>query len=198
MDPFSYVRDCFSRAVERRRTLFILALLFVVFAVLGACFARSDVMFEYNQNACARFIDRVCYSDTSVFVLFLKRTAGHAALFALVLLGGLHPVTMLFPMSVLLYRAFAFGGSLVIFFTVYGVSGAVIVFVLYLPIHLLIDAALLLASSCSFGRCRCSLCREEIVGIALDFLCFLALTAIICLVEAALLFALFHPLGNIL
>ena len=86
--------------------------------------------------------------------------------------------------------------DIVIFFSVYRLTGALVVFVLYLPVHLLFDCLFLAATSLSCGRAR-RFCGEDFFCLLWDFLVLLAITAIVCLAEAILLLALFHPLGSI-
>ena len=168
-------------------------------AVLGMIFVKTPAMYNYHRNLCDRFIDRVCYSKTSVFLIFLRRSFGHGLLLLLVIVGGIHPATLPVPVAVLLYRAYTFGGSLVIFFQIYGVSGALVVLVLFLPIHLIIDCALLFGTALSFGRCRgFSFCKGDILCLLGDALCLFLCIVAACIIETVLLLALFHPIGNIL
>ncbi len=165
----------------------------------GIVFIKTPAFYEYHLKICDRFLDRVCYSDRSVFLIFLERTAGNALLLVLVLAGGLHPACLPLPAVVLLYRSYTFGGTLAILFSVYAFPGAVVAFVLYLPIHLLVDVALLLAAGTSVCRAFCfSFCAGDWKELLCDFLAFLALLVLICLLETVLLLALFHPLGNLL
>lgn len=165
----------------------------------GIVFVKTPAFYEYHLKLCNRFLDRVCYSDRSVFLIFLERTAGSALLLALVLAGGLHPACLPLPVLVLLYRSYTFGGTLAILFSVYTFPGAIVALALYLPVHLLIDAALLLAAGVSFWRAFCfSFCAGDLKDLVFDFLAFLALLTLICLLEMVLLLALFHPMGNLL
>ena len=129
-------------------------------------------------------------------MIFFERTAGHTLLLALILLGGIHFAALTIPAAALFSRACTFGGSIVIFFSVYRLTGALVVFVLYLPVHLLFDCLFLAATSLSCGRAR-RFCGEDFFCLLRDFLILLAITAIVCLAEAILLLALFHPLGSI-
>ena len=199
MNPFFYFKECLGRAIGRKKTLIIFGSVFLLAAVLGMIFVKTPSMYTYHQNLCDRFVDRVCYSDTSVFFIFVRRWLGHGLLLLLVIAGGIHPATMPVPVAVLAYRAYTFGGSLVIFFQIYGVSGALVVFVLFLPIHLLIDGVLLFGTALSVDRC-CGFCccKRDLFRLLGDFLCLLFCIAVICLLEMILLLALFHPIGNIL
>lgn len=198
MDLF-FVRDCLARAAERKKTLILSALLFLTTAILGMCFISEPAVYDYHLVLCDKFVSEVCYSDVNVFVIFLSRIAGHALLLLLVMAGGVHPAALILSAAVLFYRAFTFGGSIFVFFSYYGFTGAVMVFVLYLPVHLCIDAVLLLAFSVSCGRAfACSCTKEGIFAIFMDFLALLLLVAAVCLAEALLLLILFHPIGNIL
>lgn len=199
MNPFFFVRDCCSRALERKRTLIVLAVLLAVGFILGACFAKNPAMYAFNRRMCTRFVDRVCYSDTSVLKLFLLRTLGHSALILAAIAGGVHPVALALPVVALLFRSFTFGGSVVVLVSVYGAAGVLILVVLLLPVHLLIDALLLLSSSLSFGRAfGFCFCKRDFIALFSDFFSLVLCTAAVCLLEAFLLLAFFHPIGNIL
>lgn len=192
-------QDCFHRAVERKRTLIVFAVLFLLGGILGAIFIKTPAIYDYHLNLCDRFIGRVCFSDKSVFVIFLERTAGNAVFLALIIIAGVHPVGLAVPPAVLVFRAYTFGGSVAVFFSVYGVSGALIALVLYIPVHLLLDVVFLCATSISCGRAGAfRFCKGDFRTLALDFLVLLILVALICLLEMILLLALFHPIGNLL
>ena len=165
----------------------------------GIVFIKTPVFYDYHLKLCDRYLDRVCYSDQNVFLIFLERTAGNALLLVLVLAGGLHPAALPLPAVVLFYRSYTFGGTLSVLFSVYAFPGAVVAIALYLPIHLLIDAALLLAAGVSLCRAfSFTFCAGDFKELLADLLFFLALVALICLVEMLLLLALFHPMGNLL
>lgn len=195
--PFRF-RDCLSRTFERKKTLIVFAALFAVGMILGLIFVTTPAIYDYHITICDRFVNRVCFSDRNVFEIFLERTLGHAVLLLVIALSGIHPVGCVFPPVVLLYRAYTFGGSLYIFFSVYRLSGALIVVGLYLPVHLLIDAVLCFAGSLSYARCR-RFCfsRQDWLLLFADFLVFFCFVLAIGLAEMLLLLALFHPLGNI-
>ena len=193
------VRECVCRALSRKKTLAIFAVVFLVGVIVGLCCIKTPAIYGYHLKLCDRFIDRVCYSDRSVFLIFLERTAGNLLLLALFLASGLHCAALVLPPALILYRAYTFGGSLYIFCAVYGVSGALIAFVLFFPIHIAIDLVFMSGTALSYARApRFRFGREELKEILLDFLILAAFILIICLVEAILLAALFHPLGNIL
>ena len=199
MDPFFHVRDVFSRAFERKRALVIFAAGFLVCVVLGAVFVKTPAGYDYHLRLCERFLDRVCFSERSVFVIFFGRTAGNALLLALVLLGGMHYACLTVPTVVLFYRSCTFGGSLVIFFSVYKLTGALVVFALYLPVHILTDCLLILGAALSCGRARrFRFCADDFRILLLDLLIFFAFVVLVCIAEAILLSALFHPLGNVI
>lgn len=199
MDPLSCIRECLFRVIERKRTLLFLILLFLCSTVCGIVFVKTPAMYEYHLRVCDRFLDRVCFSSTDVFLIFLERTAGHAALLALVCASGVHVAALVVSPAVLVYRAYTFGGSLAVFFSVYGFSGALIAVVLYMPVHLLIDAALLCSATLAFGRApRFRFCAPDLRELFCDFLVGLFVVVCACLFEMTLLFVLFHPLGNIL
>lgn len=192
-------RDCISRILEKKLTLLIFAVVFLCGIILGIAFVKTPAVYYYHLNLCDRFVDRVCYSERNVFVIFFERTLGHAVILAVVLLGGIHIAGLFLPAAVLLFRACTFGGSLAVFFSVYRLSGVLIVFVLYLPIHLLLDAVFLGAAVISVSRApRFRFAKADFTELLHDFLALAVLVVLICLLEMILLFALFHPLGNIL
>ncbi len=194
----SFIRDCLFRIRERKVTLLVIASLFLVGIVLGIAFARTPAFYDYQQNLCDRYLYRVCYSDRSVFVIFLERTAGASLLLLITGLSGVHVAVLAVPCALLLYRSYTFGGSIAILFGVYGVSGAVVALVLYIPVHLLIDAALIASTALSFGRARCfHFHKQDVCALLLDLLALFLLIAAVCLLEAILLLAIFHPLGNL-
>ena len=193
------IRDCLRRVGEKKIVLIIYGAVFLCFAILGVCFIKTPAIYGYHYNLCDKFVDRVCYSERSVVVIFFERSAGHLFLLALSLLAGLHIVAVSVPTVIFVYRAYTFGGSLYIFFSVYRLSGALIVGVLYLPVHLLIDAVLLCAIIFSINRApRFTFCRHDFMEIFRDFIVLGILILLICLLEAVLLLALFHPLGVII
>ncbi len=162
----------------------------------GIVFIKTPAIYGYHLNLCDRYVDRVCYSSRSVFLIFLERTAGNALVLLLLLCAGFYVAGLAVTPLIFIYRAYTFGGSLAIFFSVYRFSGALIVFVLYLPIHLLLDAVFLLAIVLSFCRApRFRFCGDDFKELLFDFLCLLILIVVICLLEALLLAALFHPYG---
>ena len=193
MDPFFCVRDVFSRALERKKLLAAFAAGFLICVILGAVFIKTPAGYSYHLRIAEKFLDRVCFSERSVVVIFFERTAGHALLLALVLLGGIHAAAIVLPSVDRFYRACTNGGSLVIFYSVYRLTGALV-----LPVHLLIDCVLLLGTSLSCGRAKgFCFCGGDWLLLLRDFLTLLALIAIVCLAEMILLLALFHPLGNV-
>ncbi len=198
MDLF-FLKNFFSRIFERKKTLIVLSLLLLVFTILGACFVTSEAIYEYHLSVCDGFLLDICYSDTNVFLIFLERFGGCALLILLVLVGSVHPAALILPVAVLVYRAFTFGGSLYVFFDYYGLSGAMVVLILYLPIHLLTDALLVFAATVAFARAfrSCDL-LSDLKDLFWDFLTLLLLAAAIYLAEMFLLLALFHPIGKIL
>lgn len=199
MNPLFLLRDCCGRAVNNKKTLLAFLFVLLISALCGMIFVKTPAVYSYHLTICERFVDRVCFSSRSVFLIFLERTAGHFLILLLLLCAGIHTAGLIVTPAVICFRAYTFGGSLVIFFTVYRFTGALIVFVLYLPVHLLIDAVLLLAVSLSFSRARCfRFCADDWKGLLLDLVVLFVLILLICLIEAFLLLALFHPLGNIL
>ncbi len=195
----SFFTDCFGRMRECKRTLFLFGALYLAGMILGLIFITTPTTYEYNLTLCERYLNRVCFSDADVFVIFLERTAGRALLLAMILFSGIHFAALCVPPAVLLYRAYTFGGSIAIFFMVYRVTGVLIVFVLYLPIHVLVDVILIGATALSCARApRFCFCRRDFSGIALDLLALFALLAAIGLLEMLLLLAVFHPIGTLL
>ncbi len=191
-------RDCLSRTFERKKTLAAFAILFLVGMILGLIFVKTPAIYDYHITVCDRFVNRICFSDRNVFEIFLERALGHAVLLLVIALSGIHFVGCVLPPVVLLYRAYTFGGSLYIFFSVYRFSGALIVIGLYLPVHLLIDAVLCFAGALSYARCRrFGFSRHDWLLLFADFLVFFCFLLAVGLLEMLLLLALFHPLGNI-
>ena len=124
--------------------------------------------------------------------------AGCSLLLLLTLLGGVHIVGIALPSAILLYRSYTFGGQIAVLFGVYGFSGSIVALVLYIPIHVLIDAVIVLAASLSACRARCfCFTKRDFCELGLDFLAFLLLIVAVCLLEMILLLAVFHPLGNL-
>lgn len=199
MRPLFFLQSCISRALSRKWWMVFLILALLCSSMCGIVFIKTPAFYEYHLKICDRFLDRVCYSDRNVFVIFLERTAGNALLLILVLAGGLHPACLPLPVVTLLYRFYTFGGTLAILFSVYAVPGAVVALALYLPIHLLVDAVFLLAAGISFSRAFFfSFCESDLKELLIDFLALFCLIALVCLLEMVLLLALFHPLGNLL
>ena len=195
MHPLFYVREAFSRAWERKRTLIIFALLFLVGMIVGMSFGAS----AYHGKLCARYLRDVCYTDRSVFLVFLERAAGCIVLAAFLLFAGIHIVGLVFPPLLIAFRAYTFGGCLVVFFSVYRVSGALIVFCLYLPIHLLVDAVLLWATALTYDRAPgFCFCRADFFAILRDLAVLAAVLLAICFAEAVLLLVIVHPIGNLM
>lgn len=199
MDLFSPLRDLFSRALSQKIVLFCLLALTLCSTVCGIVFIKTPAFFDYHLKICDRFLDNVCYSDRSVFLICIERTAGCAFYLLLILLGGLHPAALVLPSCALVFRAYNFGGTMAILFSVYKFSGAIVVFTLYLPIHLLLDLVLFAAASVSFSRAFCfRFCTSDLKDLLLDFLLFLLLVFLVCVAEAILLGVFFHPLGNLI
>lgn len=193
------LKDCQNRLVEHKKVLIFLFFAFLCSTICGIVFINTPAIYEYHLNMCDRFIDRVCYSSTSVVAIFFERTAGHALLLALLFACGVHLAVFPIAPLLLVYRGYTFGGTLYVFFSVYRVSGALIVFVLYLPVHLLFDALFLCSATLALERAKhFSFCGDAFFGLSREFALALAIAAFICLLEMLLLAALFHPLGNIL
>ncbi len=194
----SFLRDRFARAFERKAVPIALAILFAVAMLLGIVFSGTALFYDYLLNLCDRFLYSVCYADRSVFVIFCERTAGGAVLVAVCTAAGVHLAALALIPAVLVYRAYTFGGCIAVFFGAYGVSGAIVALVLYLPVHLMIDFILICTSSVSCCRARSFRFRkQDFCDLLRDYGCFLLLVAAVCLLEAILLLAIFHPLGNL-
>lgn len=187
----------FVRAIAWKKTLIAFAAIFFLFVVLGLCFVTQPAAYDYHLNLCARYVDRVCYSDTSVILIFMARVGGCALLAVLTVSGGIHKAALLIPIAVLGYRGYTLGGSLYILFSVYGMTGAVIVFLAYLPVHLLIDAILLFGCVNSVESAMCSRIGDPFKLLRL-FLFLLFWIAAVCAAECVLLLAFFHPIGTVL
>lgn len=199
MHPLLLCRDCCARAVSRKKTLICFALLFFAFMICGMLFIKTPAVYDYHLTVCDRFIDRVCFSTRSVFLIFLERAAGNALILLLLSVAGIHIAGLVVTPAVICFRAYTFGGTLAIFFSVYRFTGAIIVFALYLPVHVLLDAVFLLAVSLAFSRAFCfRFCADDWKELLCDFFVLLAFVVAVCLLEAVLLLVLFHPLGNIL
>ena len=193
------VRDCFGRVLERKKTLLVFSALFLIAFLFGIILTKSPAMYDYHLTVCDRFIDRVCFSRRSVFLIFLEHVAGSALLLALFLIAGIHRVGLILPPAMIVYRAYMCGGSTAIFFSVYGFSGVLIALVLYLPIRILTDLCFLCATTLSCARAgKFRFCREDFACLAFDFLILFLLILAIYFVEMVLLLALFHPIGNML
>lgn len=192
-------RDCLARTFDRKKTLLVFAVLLLVATILGLIFVTTPAIYDYHITVCDRFVNRICFSDRSVLEIFLERTLGHTVLLLVVMLAGIHAVGCILPPVIFLFRAYTFGGSLYIFFSVYRFEGALIVIGLYLPVHLLIDAILCCAGALSYARCR-RFCfsRHDWALLFTDFLVYFCLVLAVGLLEMLLLLALFHPLGNII
>ncbi len=199
MDPLFLLKDRLSRAFERKWAPILLIFLLLCSTMCGILFVKTPVFYDYNLKLCDRFLDRVCYSDRNVFLIFLERTAGNALCLLLLLVGGLHPVCLPVPFVTVAFRAYSCGGMTAVLFSVYGVSGAVVALALYLPVRFFLDCVFLLAASCSVSRAfRFRFCAADMREALSDLLFFLALVVLVCLFEMILLLVFFHPIGNIL
>lgn len=193
------VKECFGRAFEKKVVLIVFAILFVVGMALGIVFIKTPAIYDYHLNRCERFIDSVCFSDRSVFLIFLERIAEHALILALLLAAGIHPVGLVITPVIVVFRAYTFGGSLAIFFTVYRMTGALIAIAFYLPVHILFDCIFFAAVALSFGRAfSFRFCKRNFSEVLKDLIILLIFTAVVCIVEMILLLILFHSVGNIL
>ena len=193
------VRACCERVICRKKILIGFAILCLVAFILGIIFIKTPACYDYYLKICDRYVYRICFSEESVLLIFIERVAGFALIVALLLLAGLHPAGLILPPAILVYRFYTFGGSVAIFFSVYRFTGALILTVLYVPIHLLVDAVCLMATTLSCGRARSfRFSKEDFCLLGADLLILCLLIVAICLLEMLLLLVLFHPLGNIL
>lgn len=185
--------------MTRKKTMIAFAVLCLVSFVLGIIFIKTPSAYEYYLKLCDRFIDRICFSQVSVVLIFVERTVGFTLIVALILFAGIHPAGLIIPPAVLVYRFYTFGGSVAIFLSVYRMTGVLIVTVIYFPVHLLVDFVCIMATSLSCSRaCRFRFSKEDFCELGTDLLILFSLIAAICLLEMLLLLILFHPLGNIL
>ena len=193
------VKECFGRVLGKRVVLIVFAALFVIGMALGIVFIKTPALYDYHLNRCERFIDSVCFSDRSVFLIFLERIVEHTLILARHLAVGIPPRWLVLPPVLFLFRAYIFGGSRACFFFVYRVTGALIAIAFYLPIHILFDCIFFAAVAISFGRATSFLFHKRCFADLLkDFIILLIFTAIVCLVEMIFLLILFHSVGNIL
>lgn len=197
MDLF-FLRDCLGRIRDRKRVLLLFFGLYFTGAVLGMCFIYTPSVYGYHLDVCRKFMDGVCFSDRNVFLIFIEHAAEGGLLLAVILAAGMHCAGLVVPPVLLLYRAYTFGGSVVIFFSVYRVTGVLVVFLLFLPVRLLTDGLLICATVLSCARAaNFRFCRPDFLGLALDLAAlFIALLAV-CLLELVLLAAVFHPIGDL-
>lgn len=192
----SFLRDCLARTLDRKRTLFVFGAFFLVGIVLGMCFVKTPAVYGFHLGVCEKFMAEICFSDKSVVLIFCERFFGFTFLAALFLACGIHFAGLILPPAILLYRAYTLGGSVVIFCSVYGVTGILVLFALYLPIHLAIDLVLIGATALSCGRAtQFCFSRQDLCLLGLDLLAFALVIAAVCLVESVLLLAVFHSIG---
>ena len=197
MAPLSWLRDALSRAAERKWLLAAGGALFLIAAAIGGvlCHTSGGGIF---YRLCGDYLAEVCAEESGGAALFFARAGEHLLLLALVLAGGVHPAALCLPALLLAFRAWTFGGCIVVFFSAYRMTGALAVLTLYLPVHLLFDLLLLLAAALSCGRARgFRFCRADGALLLRDFLVFAVLTVAVCLIELLLRAALFRPLGAV-
>lgn len=193
------VKERFGRALDKKIVLIIYAVLFLTGTILGIVFIKSPAIYDYHAERCKSFIESVCYTDRSVFLILLERFAGHALILALLLASGIHPMGLIITPIVILFRSYTFGGSIAIFFSVYHVTGALIAIAFYIPVHILFDCIFLAAIALSFQRAFCfKFGKGDFRELFLDFIILLIFTLVVCIVEIILLLLLFHTVGNIL
>lgn len=199
MDPLFLLRDCVSKALYHKKIFILTVIAFFLFAILGVCFYKTPSTYGYILRICNRFIDYICFSDRSVVVIFFERTFGHLLILALILVSGVHWGMLPLPICALLYRAYSFGGMIAIMIATYRLSGVLIVFVLYLPIHLLLDVVFLIALNITCWRVKeFAFRRDDFQVLCCDFLSLGAIIAVVCLLEAVILLVLFHSIGIVI
>ena len=132
------VRACMERAIRRKKTIIALAVLCLISFILGIVFIKTPAAYEYYLKLCDRFIDRVCFSQVSVLLIFVERTVGFTLIVALLLVAGVHPAGLILPPALLVYRFYTFGGSGAIFLSVYRGAGVLIVTVFCCPVVFLL------------------------------------------------------------
>lgn len=199
MNPLFSYKELFSRAIRQKYILLILFLLCLCSTVCGIVLVKTPAFFDYHLKICDRFLDRVCYSDRSVAAICMERTFGCVMFLLLVCLGGLHPAALVLPSCALVFRAYNFGGTLAILFSVYRFSGAIVALVLYIPIHLMLDIVFLCGAMLCFSRAFCfRFCLADWKALGLDFALLCVLSLLICVAEGLLLCVLFHPFGNLI
>lgn len=195
---FLPVKDCIGRGLTRKKTLIAFAVLFLAGIVFGIVFLKTPAVYDYHLDRCNKYLEGVLYSGDNVLLILLKRTAGHAFLLAVLVIAGIHPAALVITPCVVAYRAYTFGGSMGIFVSVFRLSGALVIFPVYLPVRLLMDAIFLLAIATSFERasgfCFNRGCWKEL---ACDFLVYFVLVLLVCILEMILLLIFFRPIGNI-
>ncbi len=200
MHLFSYYHEKVRILLERRKTLVLFAALYAICLILGIVFIKTPSVYEYHFRSCERFLNRVCYSQTNVVLIFLKRTLGCCAYLALISVCSVHiiPACAMIP-TVLCYRAYTFGGAAWIFVSVYKMSGVFVLLVLYVPIRLLCDFIYVCCSVCSFARVKeFSWQKRDFAQLFSNFIRDCILIVAVCLFEMILLLVLYHPIGALL
>ncbi len=195
---FFSIRERFSPIFERKKTLIFLTVLLLLGVILGMIFVKTPVFYDYHLKLLEQFVERVCFSSRSVFLIFLERLAGSTLLLVLVSFSGVHTVALLLPPVVLFYRSYTFGATVLLFFSVYRLSGALVLFFFYLPVHLLVDLLLTGGATLAFVRAR-TFCwkKDDFSRLFLDIISLFILLFIVCLLELLLLLVFFRPMGNI-
>ncbi len=190
-------QDCLSRIVLRKKTVIVLIIVFLCSTLCGIIFVKTPTFYEFHLRQCNRYLDQVCYSQTNVIVICFRRFFGCLLYILLLTAAGIHPVALIFAPLALVYRAYTFGGSVFLLVSAYRASGVVVLLTIFLPVHILSDVLFLAVATLSFERAfRFRCCADHLRGIATDFLVAAIVGFAICLFEAFLLVALFHPIGN--
>lgn len=185
---------------ERKKTLVLFAGIYLICFVLGMIFIKTPAVYEYHFRACDRFLNQICYSQTSVIIILFKRFLGCAAYLALIFVSSVHvlPACFVFPV-VLGFRAYSFGGMTCILISVYKMSGVFILLALYLPIHVMCDVIYLFCGMIAIDNSR-KFCwgRADWSNLLFNYVKMAVLILVVCLVEALLLLTLFHPVGSVI
>ncbi len=185
-------QDVISRVLERKRTFIVLISLYLASMLCGIIFIKSSALYEYHLQGVEEYFADVCYGEGSIFWLFCRRFAVKSLFLALFTLFGVHFLAVGFGGVLIVFRGYSLGGCVLLFLSVYRLSGALVLFVLYLPVCLLCDAAYLSFSTLAFQRARSfCFCKEDWRKMLFDFLCGVTVVGCVCLFEAFLLLVLF-------
>lgn len=196
MNLFFTLKNRIHELFERKKAIIILILLFLSSIVCGIVFIKNGEFYQICMRNCSRFVDYVCFSQVSVFKIFLERFLAHLLILSVVLLTGITKITSYLSPVILVYRGFFLGGNCFLLIAVYHFSGILILLLLYLPIHLAVDFLLTVACIHAFDRSKSFyFCKDGLLGLASDLALYAISLLAIHAVETLILFAIFHPLG---